>query len=305
MDFTIDILGANSANFAYGRHQTSQLLSIHQRLFLVDCGEATQLQLQRYRVRTNRIDHVFISHLHGDHYLGLIGLLSTLHLQGRKHELWLYGPAGLAEILTVQFRHSNTQLQYAIHFQATDPTQPQILLEDDTLTVRSFPLSHRVPCCGFSFNEKPRKHKIRKEKLPGGLRPEQLAALKQGEDLYDAEGQLLYRNADLTVPPPRARRYAFCSDTRYDEGLLPHIADVDVLYHEATFTEALRDRAHATYHSTAAEAARIAQQARVGRLLIGHYSSRYRDLTPLLDEARTLFAETYLALEGERTTIEP
>jgi ribonuclease Z len=265
----------------------------------MDCGEGTQLLLKRYHVKIQRINNIFISHLHGDHYLGVMGLLSTMHLTGRKKALNLYAPAGLAEIITLQLKHSETIFNYDINFVAVDPTINKVVHEDDFVSVSSIPLNHRIPCAGFLFSEKPKKRRINKEMLPAEFSVRNIIKLKNGEDILDHDGKVLYENEALTFPPKRIYKYAFCSDTKYDESIIPIIEGVDLLYHETTFLEEHMDRAANTYHSTAMEAATIAKKANVGKLLMGHFSIRYKELEPLRYEAQTIFPNSELAIEGE------
>jgi len=265
----------------------------------MDCGEATQLQLKRYKLRAQRINNIFISHLHGDHYLGLMGLLSTMHLMGRSQKLNLYGPKGLSEIITMQLKYSQTVFNYDINFVEVDTTQNKVVHEDNFVQVYSIPLNHRIPCCGYLFAEKKKNRRIKKEVLPNDFSIRNIIRLKHGEDILDEEGNLLYKNAALTLPARKSYSYAFCSDTKYDESIVPMIKGVDLLYHEATFLEEHADRAGNTYHSTAKEAATIAKKAKVGKLILGHFSVRYKELEPIRDEAQTVFENSELALEGE------
>jgi len=304
MSFEVTILGSSSATPIYQRHPTAQVLQFHERFFLVDCGEGTLIQLNRYQIKFHRINHIFISHLHGDHYLGLMGLLSTMHLQGRKTELHVFGPAALWEIIEVQLRHSQTELRYPIRFQAVNPDVPTVLYEDETLRVTTILLSHRIPCTGFLFEEQPKPRKIIKDKLAEYAIPlESYASLKAGEDLVLEDGRVVL-NAELTTAPPPTRRYAYCSDTIYDERLVDIVKGVDLLYHESTFLHELADRAAETFHSTARQAATIAKKSGVKRLIIGHFSARYKSLYPLLEEAKEVFDNTTLAMEGDRFSIE-
>lgn len=273
------------------------------RFYLVDCGEGTQLQLKRFRIRAQRINNIFISHLHGDHYLGLMGLLSTMHLLGRKKPLNLYGPKGLSEIITLQLKFSETVFNYDINFHTVNTEVHQLVHEDDFIKVYSIPLNHRIPCSGYLFEEKPKKRRIIKSKLPADFSVRNIVRLKNGEDIYDEEGALLFKNEDYTYPPKKSYKYAFCSDTKYDESIVPHIKGVDMLYHESTFLEEHVDRAANTYHSTAKEAATIAKKAGAGRLLLGHFSIRYKELEPLEEEAKTVFENAQLAIEGEEYTL--
>ena len=261
------------------------------------------MQLIRYRVRFHKISRIFISHLHGDHYLGLMGLLLTMHLQGREHELEVYGPAGLDEIITIQLKHSGTVLNYKLLFTAVEPNAPGLIYESKLLTVHTVPLVHRIACTGFVFREKPKTRRFNKSKLQEDMTGEDITLLKQGEDIYDADGKLRYRSLDYTLPPRRSRSYAYCSDTLYEPGIIPYIKNVDVLYHESTFTSDFEERALRTYHSTAKQAAQIARQANANMLVLGHYSVRYKDLSPLLSEAKEVFYNTRLAVEGETIDI--
>ena len=299
MDFEVTILGANSAAPAHDRNQTAQFLSYHNQAYLIDCGEGAQMQLRKYKIKFSKINKIFISHLHGDHYLGLVGLLSTFHLLGRTTKLELYGPPGLIEIITTQLLHSNTHLNYYIDFKPTDPsTGLTKVTEDKYLEVYSFPLNHRVPCTGFLFKEKPKLRSLIKEKLPTGISIAEINRLRNGEDIYHTDGTIKYLNKDYTKPAKASRVYAYCSDTAYDPSIVTYIKGSDLLYHEATFMQEMVDRAHETLHSTTLEAAQIAQAAEVKRLIIGHYSIRYKDLDPLINECRTIFENSDLALEG-------
>ncbi len=300
MGFELTILGSSSATPIFNRHPTSQLLNIRDRYFLIDCGEGTLLQLLRYRIRYHRISHIFISHLHGDHYLGLVGLLSTFHLQGRTSELHLYGQQELMDIVEIQLRVSNTILRYNLIFHPVRHYTPEVILEDDEIQVRSIVLNHRVPCTGFLFVEKSRPRKLIIQKVQQKNIPiSYYTKLKLGADYVDESGNVIPNN-ELTETPPKVRSYAYCSDTMYDPMLKDELKGVDLLYHEATFLHELLERATQTYHSTALQAAQLAKDAQVERLLIGHFSARYKELDPLLMEAQSIFKETELALEGRK-----
>jgi ribonuclease Z len=298
VDFELRILGSSSATPSANRHHTAQLLTIDNQLHLIDCGEGTQMQLMLYKIKHQRISNIYISHLHGDHYFGLAGLLSTMHLQGRQQPLHLFGPPGLSEILSLQLKYSGTNLCYKLIFHELDTGSYRKVYEDKKITVHTIPMEHRVPCCGFLFREKPKPRPLIKENLPGFLTPPQLVRLKWGEDIRDEQGKVLVRNAVVTLEPKRSRSYAYCSDSRYKPDLLPYLRGVDLLYHEATFTDEMRERAHYTFHSTARQAAEMAVAAEVRHLLLGHFSVRYKDLTPLLTEAQEVFPKTDLATEG-------
>jgi ribonuclease Z len=303
LDFELKILGSSSATPSINRNHTAQVLTIGNQINLIDCGEGTQMQLMRYKVKHQRICNIFISHLHGDHFFGIFGLLSTMHLQQRTLPLNIFGPPGLADLLTLQAKCSNTFFSFKINFQELDTTAFNLIFEDKYITVHTLPMQHRVSCCGFLFREKLKLRHLVKTKLPDFLRPPQLVRLKQGDDVLDEQGNILVRNTDVTTDPNRSRSYAYCSDTRYKEDLIPYIRQVDLLYHEATFLDNMRQRAEYTYHSTAKQAATLACKAEVKRLLIGHFSVRYKDLTPLLDEAKEVFDNTHLAVEGKTVGI--
>ncbi len=270
---------------------------------MIDCGEGTQLQVKRYKIKLSRINHILISHLHGDHYYGLMGLVSTLHLYGRTADLHIYGPPGLADIITLQLKYSATRLSYDIKFHEWVPETSSVIYEDDKLTITTIPLNHRIHCSGYLFKEKPKKRGINKLVVDKKLAPNQANALRNGEDIYNEDGTLLYKNSLATLPPKKPYSYAYCSDTKLIPQLVDVIRDVDLIYHEATFMDDMKDRAENTYHTTARQAAQLASEAHVGQLLLGHFSTRYRDLNPLLSEARSVFRESYLAEEGKRFVV--
>lgn len=298
MKFQLTILGSSSATPVRNRFPSSQLLNINEKLFLIDCGEAAQIQLLRYGLKASRIDHIFISHLHGDHYFGLPGLLSTLHLNGRTKPLMLYGPPQLIEIINLTLTCSQTQLRYPLEFIPVDAGAPTRLLENSEITVETIIMNHRIPCTGFLFREKPRLPNIIREKIQEYAIPSELiSSIKQGMDLRLPDGRMI-PNQELTLAPRPSRAYAYCADTLVKPDIIPQIKEVDLLYHEATFTSEMLERANETFHSTAAQAAEIARKAQVKKLIIGHFSARYRELSPLLEEARAVFPPTELAREG-------
>ena len=304
MGFELTILGSSSATPIYNRHPTSQLLVFRDRHFLIDCGEGTQMQMLKYKVRYHRITHIFISHLHGDHYLGLIGLLSTFHLQGRSADLHLYAQQELMEIVEIHLRLSQTLLRYNLIFHPIRHYSPEVLLEDDDLIIRTLILNHRIPCTGFIFSEKQRPRKLRVEKLQEyGIPFTHYTRIKNGSGFTTADGTLI-PNEELTENPADPKSYAFCSDTMYMPELADQLTGIDLLYHEATFLHDMKDRALQTYHTTAKQAAQTALDAGVNKLLIGHFSARYKQLEPLLEEARAIFPNTDLALEGMCTRLE-
>jgi len=288
---------------AYGRHPSAQLIEIQSRYFLVDCGEGVQMQLMRFQANFHRINHIFISHLHGDHFLGLMGLIFTMHLQRRTNDLHLYSHRGLDEIITTQLRYTRSWPNFKIIFHRLTKGRREIIFEDDSLIVETIPLSHKIRCSGFLFKEKPKPRRIDKSKLPNGLLIEQIANLKKGHDIIDEAGKIIYKNDVYTLSPRKSRSYAYCSDTSYHESIIEQIKNIDLLYHEATFIMEDEAKARETKHSTSQQAAQIAKQAGVGRLLIGHFSARYKELDVLLEEAQTIFNKTSLAIEGEIFTI--
>ncbi len=299
MVFKVIILGSNSAIPTIKRNPTAQVLNHNERLFLIDCAEGTQLQLRKYRIRMQRINNIFISHLHGDHFFGLIGLISSMHLLGRKKELHIYGPAPLKEILDLQLVSSQTELNYPMLFHEIDPDLNELIYEDEKLTVTTIPLNHRIPTCGFLFREKQGKHRLKKDVIKSLEIPvDQFVKIKEGADFTDANGKV-YKNSELTEKPSEPRAYAYCSDTSYYEPIIPIIKGVDLLYHEATFMQEKAEAAAEKFHSTAEEAATIAKKAGVKKLLIGHYSTRYDNLNDILEEATAVFPETMAAVDGK------
>lgn len=304
MAFKITILGSSGAVPAYGRMPSAQFIEVENNYFMIDCAEGAQLQLMKFDLHMHRIDHIFISHLHGDHYLGLMGLIFTLHLNKRKNDLHIYSHKGLDEIITLQLKYSKSSLNYKIIFHQLTPGKQEVVFENKFVTVETIPLLHKLDCSGFLIREKPKPRRIDKEVMPQNLSVLQLNKLKAGEDIVDEEGNILYKNESLTLSPRKSRSYAYCSDTQYFEDIIEQIREVDVLYHEATFMEEDADKALETRHSTVKQAATIAMKARPARLLIGHFSARYKDLLPVIDEAKRVFQNTYLALEGETFTIE-
>lgn len=299
--FEITTLGTGAALPARGRFPTAQLLNIHEALYLIDCGEGTQERLRVAGINFLRIGHIFISHMHGDHYFGLMGLLSSMHLMGRRTPLHVHGPPELKAIIDIQLRASGTYLRYPLQVNALVPESGVVVHSDVHVTVTTLALRHRVPCTGFVFRESPAPRNLRLDKLhmiPHFKR----SAIKAGEDLAFPDGTI-HTNAELTLDPAAPRSYAYCSDTAYEPTLIHFIQGVDLLYHEATFTEALLARAKETMHSTAAQAATLARDAGVRRLLLGHFSSRYRSADELLREAVRIFPDTVTSLDGETYTV--
>jgi len=303
LTFEIKILGSNSASFAFGRHHTAQLLNSNQNLFLIDCGEATQIQVLRHQVRYSRINHIFISHLHGDHYLGLMGLIFTFHLQGRTEDLHVYGPKGLDEIITIQLKYSDSRLNYTLHFNAIEG-ENQLLFENEDIEVRPIVMDHRIECFGFVFQEKQRKYKLNRDILPTTLSKENLLDLKDGKDITDENGKF-WQNALLATPPNEPRKYVYCADTRFHPVIRPEVLNANLIYHESTFLNEMQIRAENTFHSTAQEAGKFAALHNARQLLIGHFSSRYHDVQPFLAEAKLEFENTILAIEGQTFEVQP
>lgn len=299
MSFSVTILGSSGALPALGRYPTSQYIQIGKHHFLIDAGEGTQVQLSRFGGNIHRLDAIFISHLHGDHYLGLMGLLFSMHLNKRQNDLHLYAFKGLREIILLQLKYSNSALAYTIHFHELKENSAEIIFENDALTVETIPLLHKIPCNGFLFREKLKPKRINIDKLVSNMLIQHIVQLKKGLDVVAENGEILYKNEDFTLPPHPSRTYAFCSDTAYQESMCPQVEAVDLLYHESTFTSDDQSKAIETKHSTAREAALIAMRANVKKIIIGHFSARYHSPEVLLTEARETFTETYLAIEGE------
>jgi ribonuclease Z len=298
MHFEILILGSNAALPAFDRNPTSQIVHHHDRLFLIDCGEGTQKRFNDFKVKRSRLEVIFISHLHGDHVFGLPGLINSINLNGRTSRLLIFGPAGLRRFVETSLEISYAHINYELLIHEFDTELPQLIYENDELAVHSFPLKHRVPTAGYRFEEKLRLRKFKSELIPVyKISHEDIPGIKEGKDFTTSSGEIIPNNI-LTEDPPLTRSYAFCSDTIYDPGLLPFIKGVDLLYHEATFMSELKTQARERMHSTSAEAAEIASIAGVKKLLLGHFSSRYRDLSGLLNEAKAIFPESQLALEG-------
>lgn len=304
MSFAVTILGCASAKPTATRHPPSQVVNIHEQHYLVDAGEGTQQQLVRAGINPLKIRAVFISHLHGDHVFGLFPLLSTLGLYGRRTPLRVFAPAPFGEMLACHLKYFDPDLPYTVAWTEVDTTRHSLLLENRTLEVWSIPLRHRVPCAGFLFREKEPPLNILKEKIAEyRLSIAQIAAAKRGEDIPLETGEVIPNNV-LTYRPYRPRSYAYLSDTNFSARAANLVRGVDLMYHEATYAAAERRSARDRGHSTTLEAAKAALNAGAGRLVIGHYSSRYKDESVLVEEARTLFPETYPATEGYTYTIE-
>ncbi len=296
--FDLNILGCGSALPTIRHNASSQVINLRDKLYMIDCGEGTQLQMRKMKIKFSRLNHIFISHLHGDHSLGLPGLVSTLGMLGRMGDLFIYGPAEVGEYVQVIEKLFCQGSPFQMKFQAVDTNNYNLVMEDRSVSVYSLPMKHRVPCCGYLFVEKERSPHIIREMIDFYKIPiSKIELIKQGADFVTEEGEVI-PNKILTRPAEPAKRYAYCSDTAFFPKIVPYIEGVDLLYHEATFLEADSARAYETFHSTTKQAASIARDAQVKKLLIGHYSARYIDLLPLEKEARSIFHNTLLANEG-------
>lgn len=296
--FELHILGCGSALPTTRHFATSQVVNLRDKLFMIDCGEGAQMQLRKSRLKFSRLNHIFISHLHGDHCFGLMGLISTFGLLGRTAELHIHSPKGLEELLAPMLNFFCHTLAYKVIFHEFDTRQASVIYEDRSMTVTTIPLQHRIPCCGFLFAEKARPNHIIRDMIDFYKVPVyELNRIKNGVDYITPEGEVI-ANVRLTRPSDPPRRYAYCSDTIFRREIAEQISGVDLLFHEATFAESELARAKETYHTTAAQAGRIAVEAGVRRLVIGHFSARYEDENVLLKEASAIFPDTILAKEN-------
>ncbi len=305
MYFKLTILGCNAATPTTSSYPTAQYLHFAEHYFLIDCGEGTQMQLRKYKAKFNRIQHIFISHLHGDHFFGLIGLISTFQLLGRVTDLHIYGPKGIQRIIEIQLRLTQSHKNFIIHFHELKSKESELIFEDHRVEVYTIPLKHRIYCNGYLFKEKIKKRKINPETV--SQYPEiqicDYPNLKNGKN-YILENGKIIDNKTLTIDPPKPLTYAFCSDTAFNPKMIPLIKEVNLLYHESTFLENKQDLAKRTGHSTALEAAKIAHKANVKKLVIGHFSNRYSDLNEFKLEAQEIFKEVALAYEGAQFMIQ-
>ncbi|RVT74989.1 ribonuclease Z [Flavobacterium sufflavum] len=294
----LTILGCYAATPRTLTNPTSQLLEIKNRLFLIDCGEGTQVQLRKNKIKFSKINQVFISHLHGDHFYGLIGLISTFSLLNRNNDLHIYGPKGIREIIMLQLRLSNSWPNFGLHFHELTSNQSELVYEDEKVMVKTIPLKHRVYTNGFLFQEKIDKRKLNVEAVQKyQIEKCYYQNIKNGKDILLDDGTLV-NNAELTFDPESPRSYAFCSDTAYNEAIIPIIEKADVLYHESTFLKSEENLAAKTMHCTAIEAATIADKAQVKKLILGHYSTRYDTINRFKEEAETVFPNVLLADDG-------
>lgn len=305
MIFELVILGNSSATPTVNRFPSAQYLHMLDHHMLIDCGEGTQMQMQRYKIKKSKLKHIFISHIHADHMLGLPGLLFSMNLMKRTDPLHIYGPKTLFEILDVFEKNTESTFCFEIIRHITTDEKKELIFEDSSLRVYSFPLFHRIPTTGFLFEEQERLLKLnvtacRKHQIPYSCYTD----LKKGNDYVSEDGSVHIPNKELTLPVNAPIKFAYCSDTCYDERVIEQVKEVDLLYHEATFLHDRLDRAIETRHTTALQAGILASKANVKKLIVGHFSSRYDSLHELLDEARLNFSETYVANEGERFYIE-
>jgi ribonuclease Z len=302
-DLELTILGSSSAIPISNRNPTSQFLTISNRHFLIDCGEGTQVKLRQNNIGFSRINHILISHLHGDHFYGLVPLLTSLHLLDRQKEIHIYGPPILEETVNCILNYTGSKLRFPVIYHHTSNTEKKLLYEDKALTVHSFPLKHSMPTCGFLFEEKERPRNIRKEKLQEYSIPiSEIRQIKAGADWTDETGRVI-PNEELSTEAPKPLSYAFCTDTAPMPHLDQYFSEVDLLYHEATFMDEHEERAKKTRHSTAKQAAAIARQVKARHLLLGHFSVRYMNLDGLLNEGRSVFEDSHLALEDHTFTL--
>lgn len=296
--FKVHILGCGSALPTLQHNASSQIVELREKLFMIDCGEGTQIQLRRLRIHFSKIIAVFISHLHGDHCFGLPGMISTFGMTGRTAPLHIYAPAAFEPILEQTLSFFCQGLEFKVVFHAVDTTQNKVVYEDRSLTVETIPLQHRIDCCGYLFREKPILPHIRRDMIDFYKIPiSQINNIKAGADWVTPEGEVI-ANSRLTTPAEPARSYAYCSDTRYIKTLHELVKGVSTLYHESTYSAEDAERARLYWHSTSQDAAKVARDASVGKLLLGHFSARYNNESQLLDEAKEIFPNSYLTREG-------
>lgn len=300
MSLSLTILGCHSATPRVNAYPTSQYLEINNSHFLIDCGEGTQRQMRKYKVGFSKINHIFISHLHGDHFYGLVGLLSTYGILSREKELHIYGPKGIKEVTLLQLKISQSHAKYPMIFHELKSKESQLIFEDDKVSVRTIPLNHRVYTNGYLFTEKEKPRKLHMENIRNYNEIDRADYLniKAGKDVILSTGEIV-PNAELTLPPKKSLSFAFCSDTSYKPDIIPIIKNSDLLYHEATFLADREDLAIKTKHATSKQAAQIAKDAEVGQLIIGHYSGRYKDISLFQKEAKEIFENTELAEPGK------
>ncbi|MFO8235236.1 MAG: ribonuclease Z [Bacteroidales bacterium] len=305
MKFELTILGSSSALPTSQRNLTAHMLNVYERFFLIDCGEGTQIQLRKNKLRFNRVNHIFISHNHGDHFYGLFGLLSSFNLLKRTNDLHIYAHKELRKGIKYIIRNYESHVNYKIIFHELNTEYKEKIFEDDKVEVYSFPLSHKIPTSGFLFKEQQRLPNIKKDYVKKYNIPiKKIKNIKEGADFIKSNGTII-PHTELTLPPYKARSYAYCTDTSYDRSIIPIIRNVDLLYHEATFAEYHANQAEKTFHSTAKQAATIAKDAGVKTLIIGHFSARYKQVEQHLSEAKSIFDNTHAAHDGLKKQITP
>jgi len=301
--FSVTILGSSSAIPTLVRFPTAQVVNLNEKLYLIDCGEGTQIQLRKFGIKAGKINHIFISHLHGDHIFGLPGLISSMALGGKKGELHVYSHSELKMMMDQLMKFMNDFTEFKVVYHPLNFNSQAVVYQDSKITVDSFPLKHRIPCCGFLFREKQQPLHLRGDVVDYLNIPiKDRVAIKNGADYHSSQGKIIPNN-ELTFPPEPARSYAFCTDTLALKQIIPVVRNIGLLYHEATFSTEMSDLALKTYHTTAEQAARLASEAGVKKLIIGHFSSRYKNVNPLVDEARQVFLNTFPANDGDRFEI--
>ena len=305
MSINLTILGCHSATPRVNAFPTSQYLEINNRHFLIDCGEGTQRQMRKYKVGFTKINHIFISHLHGDHFYGLVGLLSTYGILSREKELHIYGPKGIKEVTLLQLKTSQSHAKFPMIFHELSSKKSELIFEDDKVSVRTIPLKHRVYTNGYLFTEKEKPLKLHIDNINNyeEIDRADYNNIKAGKDVVLSTGEII-SNSELTLPPKKPLSYAFCSDTIYKPDIIPIIENADLLYHEATFLADREDLAKKTKHSTSKQAAQIAKDANINQLVLGHYSGRYKDTSLFKQEAEEIFKNTDLAEPGKVFSID-
>lgn len=304
MTFELTILGSSSAVPTSKRNLTAHVLNVHERFFLIDCGEGTQMQIRKNKIRLGKINHIFISHLHGDHIFGLFGLISTFNLLNRDTDLHIYSNPELEYILNRHIEYFEKTLSFKIVYHHLKPKLNEVIYEDDKVSVETIPLKHRVPACGFKFTEKPHLRNLRKNVVQFHKIPiSQIQGIREGKDFVNEDNEMI-SNEKLTLPPYKIRSYAYCTDTAFTEKVVPLLSGVDLLFHEATFAKDMKRQAKLTFHSTSEDAAKIASLAKVKKLLLGHFSARYKDVSSLVNEAREIFPNTFAAEDGDKYQID-
>ena len=304
MSFSLTILGSSSALPTSRRNPAAHVLNVHEHFFLIDCGEGTQLQINKYNIKLGKINHIFISHLHGDHMFGLFGLFSTFNLLNRKNDLHIYAHSEINHTIKYYKDRFGNKLSYNIIIHTFKATRKTLIFENKHLTIESFPLKHRIPTVGFIFSEKEKPKNIKKDIVEKYNIPvKEIVKIKQGADYVTSDGNII-KNEHLTLPPFKLRSYAYCSDTVYTEKYIQYIYGASLLFHETTFLDKDKKLARLTQHSTALQAATIAKKACAGKLLIGHFSARYKDVSILVNEAKRIFENTYAVEDGDNFKIE-